>query len=318
METALISVIVPVYNTQNFIGECIESILAQTVSSFELILIDDGSIDDSSKICDGYQQKDSRVRVIHKKNEGPSAARNEGLEKAKGKYICFIDSDDSVRKDFLEKLYKVITADKADMALCDIQASRLAKADISGETHITMTSRQAKRWLYDLRSREYVLMVSPCNKLFLAELFEELRFPVGKDHEDDFIIGPLLSKCRLISYISEKLYDYRDNTSGFTADANRMNIKHLDGVDALAQRVSQAIDEEDREFALITLKNALYKCAGFHKDAKESGADQMLLYSMAKYKEIFNRFKGLLNLRQRAKYFSFTLLPDIFIKVYNP
>ncbi len=318
MDTLLISVIVPVYNAGDFIAECIESILAQTVNDFELILIDDGSSDDSAGICDEYRQKDPRVRVIHKKNEGPSSARNEGLEKARGKYICFIDSDDSVRIDFLEKLYNVLTADKADMVLCDIEDPRLAEADMAGKAHITMTSRQAKRWLYDLRSREYVLMVSPCNKLFSADLFKGLRFPVGKDHEDDFIIGPLLGRCRMISYISEKLYVYRDNLSGFTADANRMNIKHLDGVDAFAMRISQAIDEKDEEFALVTFKNALYKCARFYKDAKELGADKMILASMAKYKELFNRFKGLLNFKQRVKYVVFTVFPDLFIRIYNP
>ena len=154
--------------------------------------------------------------------------------------------------------------------------------------------------------------------MFSGDLFEDLRFPVGKDHEDDFIIGPLLSRCKVVSYISERLYVYRDNMSGFTGAANRMNIKHLDGVDALAQRISQAIDEEDKEFALVTYKNALYKCARFYKDAKESGTDLMILYSMTKYKELFNRFKGLLNFKQRTKYYLFTFFPDIFIKVYNP
>ena len=100
----LVSVIVPVYKVENVSHYCIDSILNQTFMDFELILIDDGSPDNSGKICDEYAKIDSRVKVVHKENEGVSAARNAGLELAKGKYICFVDSDDYIQRDYLERL----------------------------------------------------------------------------------------------------------------------------------------------------------------------------------------------------------------------
>ena len=100
-----ISVIVPVYNTEKYLHRCVDSILAQTFTDFELLLIDDGSTDSSGAICDEYAQKDSRVRVFHKENGGVSSARNLGLDKAKGKWVTFVDSDDWIKESFLNKLY---------------------------------------------------------------------------------------------------------------------------------------------------------------------------------------------------------------------
>lgn len=114
----LISIIVPVYKVEKYIGECIDSILGQTYENFELILVDDGSPDNSSKICDKYAAKDERIKVIHKENGGVSSARNVGLDNAKGEYITFIDSDDMVDDQYLELMYRKIIETNADMCFC--------------------------------------------------------------------------------------------------------------------------------------------------------------------------------------------------------
>ena len=320
---ALISVIVPVYNVENYIGECIDSILTQTMNSFELILVDDGSKDESGRICDEYAELDSRIRVIHRENGGLSSARNRGLDEAKGDYICFVDSDDSIRPVFLERLYEGITRCGADLALCDMDAQRLA--DSSKETAtfknsevVKLSCRDAEKWLYDQTSREYVLMVVACDKMFDKKLFNGLRFPVGRLHEDEFMIGRVLSRAKDISFIPDKLYVYRDNTSGITSDANRFNLRHFDVIDAYMERISGAMDDGDPEFAIATLKIALYKCARFYGEGKNQGAADFAATAGKRYREVFRKYKVLLNLKQRMKYRLFMVMPDRFLDLYNP
>ena len=115
-----ISVIVPVYNIEHYIEECIKSILNQTFKEFELLLVDDGSTDSSLNICRGYEKKDNRIKVIHKKNGGLSDARNVGIEKACGKYICFIDGDDFIANDTLENMYNLILKNNSQIAVCNM------------------------------------------------------------------------------------------------------------------------------------------------------------------------------------------------------
>ncbi len=313
-----ISVIVPVYNVENYIRECLDSIMAQTVSSFELILIDDGSTDDSGRICDEYAQQDERIRVIHKENGGLSSARNSGLDMATGDYVCFIDSDDIVQPDYLEKLHDSIIQHKSDLVICDIEDQRLANWSSEPATIEGGTSKDARRWLYDQHSREYVLMVVAWNKLYSKELFDGLRFPLGRLHEDEFMIGPILKKANKISFVPEKLYVYRENTSGITSNANKFNIRHLDAIDACTERIAGAIEDDDQEFAVATLKNALYKCARLYKEGKELGFAEFAVAAGKKYKEAFNRYGNLLSAKQQLKYRVFLILPSVFILIFNP
>ena len=319
----LISIIVPVYNVENYIRECIDSILAQTISSFELILVDDGSKDASGIICDEYADADDRIRVIHKENGGLSSARNRGLDEAKGEYICFVDSDDAVRPNFIEKLFEGITKNDADLSLCEMEAPKLTSGSMDeaickdGEP-IRMTCHDARRWLYDQTSREYVLMVVACDKMFDKKLFDGLRFPEGRLHEDEFMIGRVLSRAKAVSFVPDKLYVYRDNASGITSDANRFNLRHFDVIDAYKERISGAMDDGDPEFAIATLKIALYKCARFYGEGKTHGADDFAATAGKRYREVLKEFKKLLNLKQRMKYSLFLVMPDRFLTIYNP
>ena len=314
----MISIIVPVYNVENYIRECLDSILAQTFSSFELILVDDGSTDNSGRICEEYGEKDPRIRVFHKENEGPSAARNMGLDEALGDYICFIDSDDTVREDYLEKLYGAMLINGSDMVFCDFETDKLIDTGMPIKSVDRMDSRDAKKWLYDTRSRQYVIMVVVWNKIYSKELFRNVRFEVGKIHEDEILIGSILNRCRNISFLNERLYYYRDNESGITAKANRLDLAHLDGVDALKLRIDQAVSVNDLELAEVTLKSALYKCARFYGDAGKVGFKAMKAASRDKYTEIYNGYKWLFTIKQRIKYLVFCVSPSIFIKKFKP
>ena len=314
----LISIIVPVYNVRNYIRDCIDSILAQTISTYELLLIDDGSTDGSGSICDEYGKTDDRIRVFHKENGGLSSARNKGLEVAKGGYICFIDSDDTVSADFLEKLYNALISSNAEMSLCNIDASKLSEVGLGELSYKKMTTTEAKNWLCDSRSREYVLMVIACNKLYKKDIFRDLTYPEGKLHEDEFVIMPLINRCNTVAFVPDKLYHYKDNSEGITSDVNRMNIRHLDAVDALAMRARQLLKSGDKEFAVITLKNALYKCARFYGDAGELFSNEMRDASKKKYCQVYFENKGIFNLKQKLKYFMFCISPSLFVKIFNP
>ncbi len=213
-----LSVIVPVYNAEKTLSRCVDSILSQTYHDFTLILVDDGSQDGSGKICDGYAEKDSRIKVIHKENGGVSSARNAGLAISAGEYITFLDADDTVPNDYLSCLYDCITANRADIAVCDVafirngtEAMRFSCSEpiISGKTA-----------LEKLLSRKEINS-GPCAKLFRAELIGEERFPPMRAYED--MIFNLKVFCKAKKVVScHTEYRYIDNPLGAMAGQSKM------------------------------------------------------------------------------------------------
>lgn len=234
---AEISIIVPVYNVEEYLENCIESILNQTFKDFELILVDDGSIDNSSDICDEYEGKDSRIRVIHKINGGLSSARNAGLEIACGKYIGFIDSDDSIHPRMYEILYDLIQTHNADISCCDYERTdtliNCNYEEIDSYEVIEMDNIQAVNSLYNMDTA--IVLVVAWNKLYRKELFKDIRYEIGKIHEDEFIAHKLLYNSRKTIYTNSKLYYYLQREGSITAKES--NNKKLDKITALSQRM---------------------------------------------------------------------------------
>ncbi len=207
---AEISIIVPVYNVEGYLENCIDSILNQTFKDFELILVDDGSTDSSGKICDIHGEKDSRIKVIHKTNGGLSSARNAGIDRACGKYIGFVDSDDSIHPQMYEILYNLVKEYKSDISCCNYKKTY----DISSKEHEDlnlnevreMSNIEAIKNLYDKDLG--VKLVVAWNKLYNKNLFDSIRYEVGRLHEDEFIAHRILYKCKKIVYINNELYYY--------------------------------------------------------------------------------------------------------------
>lgn len=205
-----ISIIVPVYNVEEYLEGCIESILNQTFKDFELILVNDGSTDKSSEICNKYKEIDSRIKVIHKDNGGLSSARNAGLNIARGKYIGFVDSDDTIHPRMYEILYDLIKKYKADMSFCRFKRTY----EIINEGHqetkvmevIEMNNIEAINSLYDKEIG--VNLVIACNKLYNRKVFNDISYEVGRIHEDEFIAHRILYKCKKIAYTNNELYYY--------------------------------------------------------------------------------------------------------------
>lgn len=219
MDNSMISVIVPVYNTEKYLFECVESLLKQTYQNFELILVDDGSTDNCGKICDEYSLKDERIKVIHKINGGLSSAWNAGIKEAKGSYLSFIDSDDYVDKKFLESMYHCLMEKKADICECSFfylkDNKRIPEKLFRYEILDNVT---AVKYLFTDSYGSYVVT---WNKLYKKKLFNQIRFPEGKLHEDEFTTYKLLYESKQIAYLNQHLYNYRIRkgsimTSGFS------------------------------------------------------------------------------------------------------
>ena len=206
-----ISIIVPVYNVEKYIKRCIDSILAQTFSDFELILVDDGSKDASGKICDGYAEKDARIRVLHQKNGGVSAARNAALELVRGRYVMFADSDDFVHAQWCERMHAAIVHNPDAWINCN-----MASVTLQGEVCPRMKVESCERWIPTSVYALYrgSIAGSPCNKIYDAEIIrsDHLRFnETYKIGEDTDFNMRYYKHCKNPLLIAEPLYSYYQN-----------------------------------------------------------------------------------------------------------
>ncbi len=216
-----ISVIVPVYKVEPYLRGCIDSILAQTFTDFELILVDDGSPDNCPAICDEYAAKDSRIRVIHQENGGLSAARNSGIGTARGNYLCFADSDDLVAPDYLAYLHGLLVTSNADFSVCGCRR-------FQEEGELAGLLPEERAWTCIPASEFFLRQMGPetemgvWNKLFRRELFGDLRFEEGRLHEDVLLSVDLAAGCRRgVAWGRAEKYFYRQNPNGIMGQSRR-------------------------------------------------------------------------------------------------
>ncbi len=202
-----ISIIVPIYNNDQYLSKCLDSILVQTFEDIEVILINDGSTDQSGEICDEYAKKDERVEVIHQQREGVSSARNKGVELATGDYIGFVDGDDYISEDMYENLYEACMATGSSIAICKLGREMngvLTNSDI-GEFYIKeLDHDEAMSELF----KGILYRFSLCNKLFSTHCFKGITFPVGRIHEDLSTTYKLFAHANQAVYINKIGYIY--------------------------------------------------------------------------------------------------------------
>lgn len=212
MDSSLISLIVPVYQVEDYLEDCINSLLAQTYKNIEILLIDDGSPDGCGRICDAYAGKDAKVWVVHQENQGLSGARNTGIRLAKGEYIAFIDSDDLVSPVYVEILYDMIRRYHAEIAVCDYARGKeeLDQTISAAPQEICLPSRQMLLEWHGKRKRVETVV---WNKLYQRSLFINetypIQFPERKEHEDVYVSHLLVQNAGKIAITSQKLYMYR-------------------------------------------------------------------------------------------------------------
>lgn len=229
----LVSIIVPVYNVEAYLYRCIENILNQTYSDFELILVDDGSPDKCSQICDEYAQKDSRIKVIHKRNGGQSSARNTGLEICRGEYIYFCDSDDWIEPNLLELTIDKITNEDADMVrfqcFTHFDDAVYQSSFLLNRNSVALEDDQAKLDFICQSLLSYKIGWELCLAVYKADTIikNNVRFPQGIDIAEDLFINILDTVyARKIAFLDEPLYHYcmrGDSTMGKVKGTIRMN-----------------------------------------------------------------------------------------------
>lgn len=227
----MISVIVPIYKVERFLPRCVDSILNQTFSDFELILVDDGSPDRCGEICDQYAQIESRIRVIHKENGGLSDARNAGLAVAQGDFISFVDSDDWLAPQYLEKLLNGLHEADADICECEVyRTSGESCGESAPSPHIVFDTVHAlEHLIQDRQLHQYVW-----NKLYRRETIGCISFVKGKTNEDEFWTYQVFGQAKRVVKISDVLYNYYQRPDSIMGAG--YNIKRLDALEAKIQR----------------------------------------------------------------------------------
>jgi len=226
----LVSVIVPVYNVDEYLCECVDSILAQTYRNLEIILVDDGSTDDCPALCDNYASKDKRVKVIHQINQGASVARNKGFEVSHGRYITFIDADDMVSDNYIEVLHGLTLERNAQIAICAY--TRLQK-ELGMETGVKDYAITSEKMLKEWHGKRKALETVVWNKLYSRSIFESFKdckpFPEGKAYEDIYTSHLFADNAKMIAVTDAKLYYYRRREGSasktYTRDAARRDLE---------------------------------------------------------------------------------------------
>ncbi|MEH7388528.1 glycosyltransferase, partial [Bacillus sp. JJ1521] len=242
-----ISIIVPIYKVELYLRKCVDSILNQTFTDFELILVNDGSPDNCGKLCDEYAMSDSRVMVIHKENGGLSSARNAGIKIAKGKYIGFVDSDDYINKKMYEILYNNAELHQSDVVVCDVIK---VEVDLSNDLEQCLdsdydvqnfTNIEALNQLYSPNENVFDPMgkggerwIFAVNKLYKKNLFQSLKYQEGVIYEDELIVHRIYYQSTMVTSVSAKLYYYVQRPDSIVYSP--FSIKKFDRVFALKER----------------------------------------------------------------------------------
>lgn len=227
MQQPLVSVIVPIYKVEPYLRRCIDSIVNQTYTNLEIILVDDGSPDGCPAICDEYAAKDSRIVVIHKENGGLSDARNAGLDICKGEYITFVDSDDWIADCFIEVLFKSIQDTNAEISICNYirtSISYSATIKINKIHKIVLSSTEAVQKLW---SEEETTFVTAWGKIYKSILWKDVRFPKGLIHEDEYTTYKLLYQAKKTVFIDIPLYCYYQRSDSIMAGVRPCSIRVL-------------------------------------------------------------------------------------------
>ena len=236
----LVSIVVPIYNVESYLRQCIDSILAQSIDEFEIILIDDGSTDSCPEICDEYSKTYNNIKVFHQKNAGVSVARNKGISHSKGEYICFIDSDDMIAPNFCELLLNGIKSTNSKIAFCKmLTISNDYIPKIEARTIETKTF-SIKEHLKNQVCHTYSSSV--CNCLFEKSIFSNLRFIEGHRYEDIiFNTDLLITDIDFIAYVDTPLYFYRQQENSFMNAQSKADTCNPDRIYASQHLMRRAI-----------------------------------------------------------------------------
>lgn len=280
-----VSIIVPVYNVYSQLEKCVMSITQQTYTNLEILLVDDGSNDGSSKLCDILSQRDTRIKVFHKENGGLSSARNLGIKQAHGNYYLFIDSDDYISPMMVEILLRNIKLENADMAICgyiDIFSNSKKSHSFVRKNNFTYDTF----WSSFFNSNEPLLYTIPWNKLYKSKLFNNTRYLEGRINEDEYIIENIVAQCKKITTVTECLYFYVHRENSITSNS-KLSERSCDGIDALEERTVSFLKKNKIAYAQQTLTIIPYLLCQLKGKIDSGNYDNKLALS---YKKIRGKY----------------------------
>ena len=316
MKEDLISIIVPVYNAEKYLNRCINSIINQTYTNIEIILVDDESPDNSPKICDEWSKKDSRIKVIHKKNGGPASARNSGLKEAKGKYIGFVDSDDYIESEMYEKLYNSIKTNKSNIAVCNY-VKEYRNKKIHNKTIESFICEGKRNSLKFLTKKQVGWTnwnkIYDVNSIKEKDIFFNQSLHIGEDGLFNFDIIDSCDNFK-ISYIGDELYHY------IIADATEDNKKYNSKKNDCFVFLEKYIDIFEKNNINADTWKIDYICKynkyAYLKSKKKMKMDIEFETIIRKNKEYCNSIElKSIGLKKRVKLFLAKHLPSLYSKI---
>lgn len=314
----MLSIIIPIYNVEKYLTKCIESVINQTYKNLEIILVNDGSTDNSKDIINKYSLIDSRIKIINKKNGGLSDARNVGIEIAKGDYIAFLDSDDWIELNMYEKLYSYIKQENADIVQCSYQ--EVYNEEVNNQKikeEIKLIS--GKDSLYNLYGENHGKTVVVWNKIYKRELFNDIRFPKGKYHEDELTTYKLLYKANKIVDLNLPLVYYRQRDGSIMN--SKFNIKRLDALEAFYEKLQFYRQKNLNGLQQATLSQILsytHICYVKVKDSNIENKTEILKLLRKNIKKDYLLFmkNKYVSFKQKILLTIFALNKDLFYQIY--
>lgn len=282
----LVSIIVPVYNSEKYLKECVDSIINQTYKNLDIVLVDDGSADKSGEICDEYARNDDRVRVIHKENGGNGDARNAGLKAAKGQWIAMSDNDDILHKRQIEVLLAIADDKKADIAVGWYKPFKVDERPQDEDIDINFKDSAevlSEKHLFDndfIQKRSMILTVPWC-KICRRELYDGVWYPKKSRHDDTWTTWKLYENAKRAVFIPVTLHYWRDDPNSFGRHA--FDTSHFDGIDAYREQLEYFHKAKRQRYVEITFAeytNDIFWC---YNRMKESGMDVSLLKPYHEY-----------------------------------
>lgn len=316
----LVSVIIPVYNSEKYLEAALDSVKAQTYKNIEVLLIDDGSTDDSSEICDRYAENDSRFFVIHQKNAGPSVARNRGIEEAKGEYITFMDSDDILHQDFVKKLMELHEKYDCDIALTKSFPFRTEKIDTEQRTEESLLFMDHKQLSIQLVETGWTGLAIVMAKIYKKSLFDHIKFHEKRMRgEDDTILYQLYWEVKSAVLFESPLYFYRSQREG-SLTHSRFDLSWMTGIDAFKERMDFYKSKDEKELYARSMRTYCRRIAENYYRVKEQFPKEKellkkLKWEMRKYsfKMLFLKGNGL---KQKVSALMFAWIPNIWRRIY--
>lgn len=310
---AKLSIIVPVYQVKPYLERCLKSILSQTFTDYEVILVDDGSMDGSQDICDAYAEKYDSISVIHKQNGGLSSARNTGIDAASGEYLMFVDSDDLIHIRTMELEISVLEKHRADAFICPLRRFK-HEEEISITSVIdsfftkVVSGIEAERGLFN--NPNVSKYVSSCGRLFKRSLFNGIRFPEGRLFEDEYVTYKLYYACERVVITNAELYFYYVNDTGITRNLN-LN-KRFDEYDAQMERLNFFKEKGEEELYRLSLleflRTAQWDLISYQKRNKD--------YNPVLGKRFQEQYKEVLISAEKVGAVSFAKNYDYYVLAY--